>query len=124
MGNIITLLPQAQGSDHMEQTQVRRKARSRVQWICAETGALGLVAEGFLFFVWTGFVSYPVLLRGKTQMLMAMERKHVDHDNFLIHSQPSRQGKAKQEKEAWAKDRKLLSEAHGFQTDCLAFHVS
>jgi len=71
----------------------------------------GLAAEGIIFFMLTGFVSYPMLLIRKTQMLIGMERKHVDHNNFLIHSQPSRQGKAKQEKEAWAKERELQSEA-------------
>lgn len=130
MANIITLLPQAQGPDHAEQTQVKRKTGSRVQWICVGAEFPGLVPEGILFFMLAGFVSYPMLLRRKNQMLTGkhidhknMERKHIDHKNFLIHSQPSRQGKAKQEKEAWAQERELQSEAQGFQTVCLAFHT-
>lgn len=142
---MLLFLPGAQGSPwptsspcfprHKGQTtQSRHKSRERleVEFSGFAWGAEfpGLVPEGILFFMLAGFVSYPMLLRRKNQMLTGkhidhknMERKHIDHKNFLIHSQPSRQGKAKQEKEAWAQERELQSEAQGFQTVCLAFHT-
>lgn len=109
-------------------TQSRHKSRERLE---VEFSGFtwgqefpGLVDEGILFFMLTGFVSYPTLLRRKNQTLTGMERKHVDHKNFLIHSQLSRQGKSKQEKSAWIKERELQSEAQGFHAGCLAFHVA
>lgn len=52
-----------------------------------------LVARGVFFVMLTGFVSYPVLLNRKLQMLMETERKHAGCKTSPV-CLPSRSGKS------------------------------
>lgn len=82
--------------------------------VCKEVSHAGTFHAGQLFLVLTGFVSYPVLLRRKLQMLMEMERKRVDH-NTPTHLFPVNNEKQSRRKRA------LQSPVCGFQTLCPGF---